>query len=195
MAPNKIALTGHARSGKDSLARYAHLFYDYRLTAFGDVLKRMAHRAYPWIPREPKPRRLYQEYGQALRQLPVPNAENVWIEHALDDVSEYEKWCRYEGRQARVMITDLRQPNEFTRLKAEGYTIIRVTAPLETRLDRARQAGDAFDAKDFEHDTEKWIDGFEVSYEIVNDGSLIDLYAKFDAIMRELNVEKAEGME
>jgi dephospho-CoA kinase len=190
----KIALTGHARSGKSLLAGYAALFYDYHPFAFGDELKRMAHAAYPWIPREPKPRRLYQEFGQALRGLNVDNAENVWIEHVLKAVTEHEKYCRFEGRQARVMVTDLRQPNEFSRLKAEGYTIIRVTAPLETRLERARQAGDAFEAKDFEHDTERHIDGFAVDYEIVNDSELTDLYAKFDAIMRDLHVEKAEGM-
>lgn len=188
----KIALTGPIRSGKDSLKNYAHLFYDFYPFAFADEGKALVHRLFPNVPRDPKPRKYYQEVIDGITKLPVEGAADVWINGTLREVDAYIK--RRCCTESRVMITDLRKPREFEVLRQQGYVIIRVTAPLSTRLQRARQAGDAFEAKDFEHDTERHIDGFTVDYELQNDGELTDLHAKFDAIMRELNVEKAEGM-
>jgi dephospho-CoA kinase len=190
--PIKIALTGPIRSGKDSVKNYAHLFYDFQPFAFADEGKALVHRLFPNVPRDPKPRKYYQEVIDGITKLPVEGAADVWINGTLREIEKHVEFrcCK----ESRVMITDLRKPREFEVLREKGYTIIRVTAPLETRLDRARQAGDAFEAKDFEHDTEQHIDGFAVDYEIVNDSELTDLYTKFDVIMRELNVDKAEGM-
>jgi dephospho-CoA kinase len=189
----KIAICGGIRSGKDTLAGYAVLFYDFQPFAFADEGKALVHRLWPNVPRTPKPRRYYQEVIDGITKLPVEGAADVWINGTLREI---EKLVEYRCcKESRVMITDLRKPREYEVLRQQGYVIIRVTAPLATRLERARQVGDAFEAKDFEHDTERHIDGFAVDYEINNDGELIDLYTKFDAIMRELNVEKAEGME
>jgi dephospho-CoA kinase len=189
----KLAITGPIRSGKDSVKNYAHLFYDFQPFAFADEGKALVHRLFPNVPTTPKPRRYYQEVIDGITKLPVEGAADVWINGTLREIDKHVEYrcCK----ESRVMITDLRKPREFEVLRQQGYTIIRVTAPLSTRLDRARQAGDAFEAKDFEHDTERHIDGFTVDYEIVNDSELTDLYTKFDVIMRELNVEKAEGME
>src|SRR5690606_28777513 len=90
------------------------------------------------------------------------------------------------ARPLRAVITDLRQPNEYDRCRAEGFVIIRVSAPLETRIDRIRAAGDAFDPKDLTHETESHIETFDVDYEIVNDGTISELHAKVDAIMTEI---------
>lgn len=193
MKPIKLAITGPIRSGKDSVKNYAHLFYDFAPFAFADEGKALVHRLFPNVPRTPKPRKYYQEVIDGITKIPVDGAADVWINATLREI---EKHVEYRCcKESRVMITDLRKPREYEVLRQQGYTIIRVTAPLHTRLERARQAGDAFEAKDFEHDTERHIDGFAVDYEIVNNGELIELYTKFDAIMRELNVEKSEGME
>jgi dephospho-CoA kinase len=188
----KIAICGGIRAGKDSIKNYAHLFYDFSPFAFADEGKALVHRLFPNIPRDPKPRKYYQEVIDGITKLPVEGAADVWINGTLRHIDDYIK--RRCCSESRVMITDLRKPREFEVLRQQCFTIIRVTAPLETRLQRARQAGDAFEAEDFEHDTERHIDGFAVDYEIINDGTLTELYTKFDEIMRELNVEKAEGM-
>ncbi|MNY81004.1 hypothetical protein D3C86_2223450 [compost metagenome] len=54
------------------------------------------------------------------------------------------------------------------------------------------QAGDSFNAHDLTHSTELAVDGFDVDAEIVNDGGLVELYEKFDAVMEQLGVAKGE---
>ncbi|WP_250629107.1 hypothetical protein [Bacillus subtilis] len=88
----------------------------------------------------------------------------------------------------RVLIEDCRQPNEHTRLRAEGFKIIRITAPESLRIERARKAGDDFDLDALKHPTELALLNFEVDYEITNDGTIDELYAKLDALMADLGV-------
>ncbi|MGB9945336.1 hypothetical protein ACO0DA_20340 [Bacillus subtilis] len=86
----------------------------------------------------------------------------------------------------RVLIEDCRQPNEHNRLRAEGFKIIRITAPEDIRIERARKAGDDFDLAALKHPTELALQNFEVDYEITNDSTIDELYAKLDAIMAEV---------
>jgi dephospho-CoA kinase len=171
-----IALVGKARSGKDSLAGYASLLYDYTPFAFGDELKRYAHAIFGVT--GGKDRGLYQWFGQTMRE----RESDVWIRLLFEKVASL--------RPQRVIVTDCRQPNEHARLKAEGYVIIRVNASDETRLERMKRAGDTFTMADLTHDTESHIDGFAVDYEIWNNGTLTDMTTQFDVSMRELGVEQ-----
>jgi dephospho-CoA kinase len=191
----KLAICGELRAGKSLLTGMLVNKYRFQPFAFGDALKRQAHAAFPWIPRNPKPRALYQSFGQAVRGLPVEAAADVWIDHCMRDIDDFIKRARAQTyadpstlQQPRVVVSDLRQPNEYAALRAEGFTIIRVTAPLELRLQRAREAGDEFTEADAKHDTETHVSGFDVDYELTNDGAVSDLEAKVDAIMRELDV-------
>jgi hypothetical protein len=57
----KIAFCGKMRSGKDVCATYLTVNHGFAFPiAFGDALKDSAHRIFFDIPREPKPRVLYQ---------------------------------------------------------------------------------------------------------------------------------------
>ena len=58
------------------------------------------------------------------------------------------------------------------------------------RLKRAERAGDSFSAEDLAHDTEQYVDKFDVDYTIVNDGDLDELRRRVDEIMGEI---KAKG--
>lgn len=175
----KIAFTGKLRSGKSLLTGYAALFYEFVPFAFGDVLKKDFHDKNPDVPREPKPRASYQSHGQEMRR---EHGEDIWINRTLEKVRCYES--------RRALIEDVRQPNEFKRLKDEGYTIIRINASDELRIERARKAGDSFTEADLSHETEKYIDGFEVDYEVTNNGSLEELADQFDEIMRDMGVDE-----
>jgi dephospho-CoA kinase len=176
----KIALTGKMRSGKDTVANHLYIRHSFNRVAFGDALKKNAHATFPWIHEFNKPRALYQQFGQLMRQI----EPDVWIKHAERAVKGAIDFRVNTGAErVGVVITDLRQPNEYVWARNNGYTIIRVTAPDEDRLLRAKLAGDDFNEADLEHETESHIDGFAVDAEIVNDGSVDELKAQIDAIM------------
>ncbi|WP_416415595.1 dephospho-CoA kinase [Bacillus velezensis] len=186
----KIALTAPLRAGKSQAAGYLSTYYDFQTFAFSDELKDTFHRAFPHIPREPKPRKLYQEFGQAMRKI---FGENVWVDACMAEVDAYTALFSRKcdcglspSLKNRVLIEDVRQQNEYDRLRAEGFTIVRITAPAELRIERARKAGDDFDLAALDHPTEKALQTFEVDYEIVNDGTYEQLYAKLDALAAEL---------
>jgi hypothetical protein len=170
-----IALCGQLRAGKDAAAEYLVRQYRYTRFAFGDELKRYSHELFGGDPAE-KPRELYQWFGQTMRE----RDPDIWVRKCFEAIA-------WDDDLVVPVITDLRQPNEFERCRAEGYVIIRVTAPEEIRLERARQAGDAFTTESLAHDTESHIAGFAVDYEVENVGTLAEMYAKVDAIVGLLN--------
>jgi dephospho-CoA kinase len=176
----KIALCGRLRSGKDTVANHLYIRHSFNRVAFGDALKKNAHATFPWVSEFSKPRALYQAYGQLMRQIDP----DVWIKHAEQAVKGAIDFNVNTGSEKiGVVITDLRQPNEYEWARANGFTIIRVTAPDEDRIARAKIAGDDFNEADLEHETESHIDGFAVDYEIHNDGTVDDLKRKIDAVM------------
>lgn len=189
--PN-IGLTGLMRSGKDEVAAYLTQNYGYTRFAFGDELKRYAHELFGES--DGKPRELYQWFGQTMRE----RDPDIWTRKCFDaiawhseDSAAYNVSLRKHAphipeRQFRAVISDLRQPNELTRCRAESYVIIRVTAPESVRIDRAIKSSDTFNLRDLTHDTESHVNGFDVDFEIVNNGTLTELYAQIDAIMKEL---------
>jgi len=176
----RIALTGKLRSGKDTVAERMWIYNDgFYPLAFGNALKQTYHELFPWIPKKPKPRAGYQSYGQQMREL---YGDDLWIRHVEARVNSLEKFRDCLG----MVITDLRQQNEYDWCRANGFAIVRVTASDDVRKARAVAAGDDFTVHDFAHDTELHVDSFDVDYEIVNDGDLMELYAKVDAVMAEI---------
>jgi dephospho-CoA kinase len=179
----KIALTGKIRSGKSTVSNHLYIRHSFNEVAFGDALKKNAHATFPWIYEWNKPRALYQQFGQLMRQIDP----DVWVKHAEQAVKGAIDFRVNTGAERiGVVITDLRQPNEYEWARANGFTIIRVTAPDEDRIARAIAAGDDFSVHDLTHETEQAIDGFAVDYEIVNDGSVDDLKAQIDEIFAQL---------
>jgi dephospho-CoA kinase len=176
----KIALTGKLRSGKDTVANHIYIRHSFNRVAFGDALKKNAHAVFPWVSEFSKPRALYQNFGQLMRQID----SEVWIKHAERAVKGAIDFRAGIGdKQIGIVLTDVRQENEVAWCRENGFTIIRVTAPDEDRLFRAKLAGDDFNEADLEHETESHIDGFAVDYEVANDGSVADLQQKVDEIM------------
>jgi hypothetical protein len=181
----KIALTGGIRSGKTSTEKYMEEKYHMIPFAFGDKLKEYFHLENPDVPRFPKPVTGYQTYGQGKRK---SEYDDIWIDLCFVQIDKIRKIAaNYNIVHADIcftpLVTDLRQPNEYARLREEGYTIIRVKAPLDVRKERAKQEGDNINDKNFEAETEIHVDTFDVDYEIVNDGTLNELYEKVDNIM------------
>lgn len=182
----KIAITGKARSGKTELSHYAWMLYGFKEFDFSAVLKDEFHRLFPHIPREPKPRAYYQKFGQWLREIDP----DIWIKMTMGKVHEYcfEDALNKVNYNSKVLVNGVRQPNEYPRLKDEGFVIIRVNASDNLRIGRAKKAGDVFTVEDLEHETESHIDTFEVDYEVNNVGTIGEMYGQFDVIMRDIGV-------
>lgn len=180
----KLALCGKIRSGKSTVAEYIAEQYEFTCFAFADEMKRLLHALYPNIPRDPKPRRAYQVFGEGMRKLDLPDAPTVWVDYCLRMVDTHIWWHReVDDRGANVLITDLRTKEEYERLRKEGFSIIRVSAPDDVRIGRALEAGDDFTIHDLAHPTEIALNSFEVDYQIVNDGTVDELKRKVDEMM------------
>ncbi|MEH7521706.1 AAA family ATPase [Bacillus sp. JJ1503] len=183
----KICLCGKLRAGKDAVAQQLYLHHGFDKVAFGDALKRVAHETFPWVSEFSKPRALYQQVGQLMREI----EPDVWIRHVERRVESFINIRKDDRDRVGIVVTDLRQPNEYEWARANGFTIIRVTAPEADRLLRAKLAGDDFSEADLAHETESHVDGFTVDFEVVNDGTVEELHAKVDAIMAEINAKGA----
>jgi dephospho-CoA kinase len=185
----KVALTGRMRSGKDSAAAYLIEKHGFVRFAFADGLKRICRDLFPdRFADGSKPRTLLQGVGVAMREFDP----DVWVNATMREIARYQYdtertlWYR-----PNYVITDLRFPNEYERLRAEGFVIIRVNASDETRIQRMIDAGDTFDDDTLTHETEQHVDSFAVDYEIDNNGSLAELYAQVDEIMAEITKRSA----
>jgi hypothetical protein len=186
--PIKLAICGKLRSGKDTASQYLTLFYDFHPFAFADPLKRYLHEIFPHVPREPKPRALYQAFGQKLREIDP----DVWINLTMRQIDDYLRLhpceCGGSALKPRVVVTDCRQQNEYDRLRTEGFVFVRINADDELRIKRALEAGDDFTVHDLAHETELLVDSFDVDYEVDNNGTTTELYAQLDVIMTALGV-------
>ncbi|MGG4453193.1 AAA family ATPase [Brevibacillus porteri] len=190
--PHKIALTGRMRSGKDSVATHLAQQYGFVRFAFGDGIRKVCRELFPeQFADDRKPRALLQGVGQAMRTFDL----DVWVNDCFRRIAEKERmdnayyempWNAHTRQPFRPVITDLRQPSEYARLRTEGFVIIRVTCSDYARVARIEAAGDVFNPEDLIHETERYADGFAVDYEIENSGTLAELHAKVDVVMAEI---------
>lgn len=178
--PN-IGLIGKMRSGKDTVAAYLAEKYGYTRFAFGDELKRYAHELFGEPAPGTKPRELYQWFGQTMRE----RDPDVWVRKCLDYIAAFKRDIDSGAHTLcpNVVITDVRQPNEYHALISAGYMLIRVEAPESLRIHRAIESGDTFNLRDLTHDTETALDGYAADFTVQNDAGLPELYAQIDAIM------------
>lgn len=175
----KIALTGQMRAGKDEIAKHMLIMHGFTRVAFGDELKRLAHEAFPDVSELSKPRALYQQFGQLLREIDP----DIWVRHVERQVEALINCNGQFQEHVGIVITDLRQPNEYEWAKANGFTIVKVTAPRDVRIERAQSLSDAFELNHLTHETESHIEGFAADYEIDNDGNVSQLWAKVDTVI------------
>lgn len=165
----RIGLLGGMRSGKDTVAQMLTDRLDGETVqlAFSTGIHEVIQNYMPHLYESGKPRKALQEIGQLLRQFDP----DVWVNRLFKTVAELSE----TGSYSNILVTDVRQPNEVARLRAEGFVILKVTAPMEVRLQRAKQAGDNFSPEMFQHETERDIDSYPYDYLIDNAGDLQEL--------------------
>lgn len=176
----KIAITGKMRAGKDTV--YSILKEELELElkkvnnfaeadvvfltnqhTFGGQLKHFAELLFPeHFVAGGKPRQLFQEFGQSMRQID----EDVWVKKVDQEIQNKLKSTHADVHIS--YITDLRQPNEYEYCRENGFFILRVNATDEVRLARMMADGDNFNKEHLHHETETYVDGYKVDYDINN---------------------------
>lgn len=191
MLKYKIAISGKANSGKNTVANLlgSNLSEYYKILAFADPIKEMVLNMFP----EADSNCLYGP--SQLRSNQIPNAfkngsspltyrqclidlgelgrsynQNIWVNKLNDKI--YKNSFISEGFQT-VIVSDLRQLNEFNYLKDKGFFIIRLNRDLSLKLD---------------HKTETNLDDMESSFDYLlnNNGTLDDLRKEIQVIIEKI---------
>lgn len=175
MKPMKIAFVGRIRSGKNTAADYLVEKYGLKPFSFGSGIADVIQQYFPSAFEDGKPRKHYQVIGQSFREL----NPDIWIEV----LEEKLKAVWEENPNTGVVITDLRQANEYKRLKELGFTIIKVKASELKRIQRMELEGDVFTSELLNHETELQAENCPFDYLLVNNTSLEDMYNQLQVIM------------
>jgi hypothetical protein len=189
-----IGVTGKKRHGKDTFAARLIEAHGFTRIAFADPLKETILDVDPWVRVEPdeaglvlgsgslqltirherlstvvnhlgwekakevrEVRRLLQAHGVAMREHLDPD---VWVDAALSKAAAIP---------GPVVITDVRFPNEFERVKWDGGLVVRVWRPGVENAD--------------EHISETALDHVEPDFFVENKGTVADLHRQADLVL------------
>ena len=172
-----IGITGRARSGKDTIAKYLWTRYEFTRIALADPLKLAAQQAFgltqAQLGDELKdvvipywgiaPRQMYQQIGDSFKE---KFGEDFWI----------KRWRLSYGMfmdTDHVVVPDVRFDNEVNEIRSLNGVLIRVVR------------GTGLEGVAGQHKSEAGIT-LPVNYTIDNRGSLADLHAEVDRIVRSL---------
>jgi hypothetical protein len=176
-----IGLSGYAQSGKDTIANHLVEHHGFTRVAFADPMREALYALNPrindipelsgvslqWLVDRmgwdfvkvdsPETRELLQRFGTEVgRKL---WGENFWVDKAMDKINNLDK----------VVVTDVRFPNEYDAIKnANGY-MWRVEKPGVSAVNR--------------HESETSLDGFFFDRIIPNKGTLEDLQATINYLI------------
>jgi hypothetical protein len=171
-------MTGRAQHGKDSVAGVLVAEFGFKAFAFADALKEIVYTLNPYFEQRddayriqdivqeggwdyakqnPEVRRLLQVMGtEAGRDI---LGENVWVNTLGRKVSAFLKETGTPIYAARIVITDVRFPNEVAWLQENGGDLWKVVRP-------------GFDNKVDAHPSEQYVDGFDEDLTLVNNTNL-----------------------
>jgi hypothetical protein len=169
---NLIGITGHACSGKDTVADFILEQRPgwYERKSFAAALKRSAENLLDFAPGDADNReirkqvcsalgfdftlaRFLQLYGEALR---TGVSEDFWVNILF---------AKYDPQNSHWIITDVRHPNEADAIRRRGGVVIKVV----------RQTAILTDGRDSAHPSEANIDRIVSDRTILNIGTIEDL--------------------
>lgn len=186
-----IGLFAKMRSGKDEVFKILErMGFDVERVAFGDVMKESFFERFPHIPKEPKPTKLLQQYGQAMREIDP----DVWVRPTMNRKQLRADILSNAGLKVPTFVfTDIRQPNEYQAVKDSGAFMVKIETPLELRVKRMLELGETVTPEVLEAPTELYIDTFEPDFVIYNDGTLEDLQKQVIEMIYKIQ-EKRNGV-
>ncbi len=182
-----IGLSGKMGSGKDTFAGMLRDYHRFSTFAFAEHLKETAafmtglplkHFIDPALKSELLPgfdctsRRFMELLGTECGRAADPD---FWVKRTMQKIAEY--WADHPG--ARVVVTDVRFPNEYAAIKDAGGFMV--------RIERTNNPMPQTD-----HPSNTALDGFEFDHVVKNDHDLPMLRALASFCMAELT-EKEFG--
>lgn len=187
-----IGLTGKKGSGKDTVAEMiwsieidgGHIWAS---TAYAAPLKQIVRRLFDLsytqmhgtqVEKEAvderwgkSPRELLQIVGTDIARKCHPE---VWIRRTMRHIDES---VEYDPQLAGFVITDVRFPNEADAIKARGGVIVNILRPDLTVAESDVTA---------QHESEQHAATIPYDYQIINDGTLMDLRRKVAMLQAKL---------
>ncbi|AYV83556.1 MAG: deoxynucleoside monophosphate kinase [Hyperionvirus sp.] len=189
--PNIIGVTGLKFNGKDTIADYLCERYGYTRVAFADPLKEICGTLFgfsreqlygdlkevadpEWF--DVTPRKILQFVGTELfrenmSKLHLSFRDEFWLLCAKKKINDLLS----KDPNVRVVVSDVRFPNECAMIAKLGGVVVRVTRPsinITTDL----------------HSSEKCIPTLEVSSELFNTGTVPDLHKLVDKYIKQLSI-------
>lgn len=185
--PN-IGLFAKMRSGKDEVYKIIReLGYDVERVAFGDVMKEYFFDTFPNIPKEPKPTKLLQLYGEAMREIDP----YVWVDKTMNRVRVKMDIYKNFGVEPRALVfTDIRNSYEYDAVKQLGAVMVKIEAPEELRIQRMLALGEEVSLEVLNAPTELVIDSFHADYVLYNNGTRDDLKRQVIELIQTIQQEK-----
>lgn len=155
---SRIALCGKMGAGKSHVAELLEGL-GYRRLHFASPLKRAAAELDPNPSRE-----LLQALSEVTRRVePHPLVEQM--RRLLESITA-----------DRIVVDDLRFPDELLMLREAGFAVLMIDAPLEVRLERLRANGRLEDESQLYHASEVALDDYSlpvVVNDVVSDDELV----------------------
>lgn len=159
----KIVFIGKMRSGKSTLASLFAKYQDLHRMSFGHRLKQYAHEVFQ-PEGDVKARELYQGFGQKMREID----SDVWVKQVEKDIRE--------NGYKRIVIDDLRQPNEYKWARDNGFILVKVVTSDEVRKERMESLGETVTDEILNHETEQHIDGYRCDYTVSGEIDPMQVY-------------------
>ncbi len=189
-----IGLTGRAQHGKDTTAEYLVKHYGYERFAFATPLKNMALALNPWVgvnegtrladlvsirgweeaKKDTEVRRFLQTLGtEAVRNY---LGEDAWL-----DAMDVQTQGKLADGKSRIVISDVRFPNELDYIKAWGGDVWRVRRLVK----KGRKLVPFDNGLGADHPSEKYVDKLRVDVEL----KALDLDMLYREIERTFDVD------
>lgn len=192
MKPTVIGLVGEAAAGKDSVAKFLRDCYHFQRVAFADDMKYFygVQKGYTgtWedivdYVNQNKNREELISYGMAWRSVDP----DIWVKMTGLRIKKLLQMSRLHRKPARVVVTDIRFYNELDLIREHfGGVIVRVTAPVNVRIERMKERGDKWDPSFMEHPSEQFPKHVRADYVIDNGGDFVRTMISLDELMTEL---------
>lgn len=178
-----IALTGHAQSGKDTVADYLVEKYGYTKQSFAGPLK----LELAVILTRASQGRALEEVLQLIEasKMHSEQAPKGWARLLLKGWGEFRKemegddyWIKRAEFGEGIVITDVRFDPEYEEIRKRDIPLWRISRNQKSRV------------TDYKHASEALIDLFPVDVNIDNNTTLTYLYEQIDILMAELLKER-----
>ena len=156
----KIGLIGKMCSGKTHVSNILSRRCALKKFAFADKVKDIANDLFNM---KRKNRKLLQEIGQSMRVIDP----NVWINYLLYLIQEED----------RVIIDDIRYPNELQALHERDFIIIKLIVDKETQRKRLMETYPETYVQHLDrlnHESETYVDILNADFEIKSDEHVIE---------------------